>query len=244
MSAELIRVLVAADHNLIRRGLEMMLSGMADIEMVGEARKGGEVLEFCRQNPVDVVLMDLFIEEDDCPTTIAAIRKRHNHIQVIILVNFDEYTRVQQALAAGAAGILIKNTENNQLAATIWQVHQSRRLLSLELLENTMHARPPQPVRGLGHDLTERETKILTLIAHGATNAQIAREMLVSRATVKTHVSSILSKLGAATRTQAAALAIHLGLVSLPSADELNARLSHVPGALREQMAEEVGGKV
>jgi two-component system, NarL family, response regulator LiaR len=233
MSADLIRVLVAADHNLIRRGLEMMLSGFTDIQMVGEARKGGEVLEFCRQNPVDVILMDLFIEEDDCVTTIAAIHKRHSSIRVIVLVNFDEYARVQQALAAGAAGILIKNTENNQLAATIWQVHKSRRQVSLERLDNLMHTHlpQPQPARGLGHDLTEREIKILTLIAHGASNAHIAREMLVSRATVKTHVSSILSKLGAATRTEAAALAIHLGLVSISMP-----ALANEPGARQPEM--------
>ncbi len=219
MTVDPIRVLVAADPILIRRGLAALLSAFADITRVGEARKGSEVIALCKQGQVDVILMDLYIRDDDCASTVAAIRKHFPQIQVIVLANFDEAALMQQALAAGSAGVLYKNAGDNELSAAIRQAHETHRLSSTEQLEDYLqsiqsHRQNPQQ---LGRDLTGREVEVLTLISRGLTNAQIGREMHTSRATIKTQVSSILSKLGVTTRTEAAALAIKFQLVSTTS---------------------------
>ncbi len=147
-------------------------------------------------------------------------------------MNFDEYAFIQQAVAAGATGIILKNNESNEIVKTIQRANKAQDMLSVEMLADVIQdiQYNPLQVEEVGQNLTQREIEVLTLITQGFTNIQIAKQIFISRATVKFHVSSVLSKLNVTTRTEAAALAIQLHLVSVPMMlDELNEKISHLP---------------
>ena len=156
----------------------------------------------------DVVLMDLVMPGMDGADATRAIREKCAHIQVIALTSFKEQDLVERALQAGAIGYLLKNVTADELANAIRAAHRGQPTLAPEaaqvLIEATTH--PTQPA--LGHDLSPREREVLALMVEGLNNPQIAERLVVSRSTVKFHVSSILSKLGAASRTEAAAMAV------------------------------------
>ena len=217
MTAGPIRVLLVDDHLVVRRGLATLLLAFNDLQLVGEAQNGAEALALCATALPDVVLMDLFMPEMDGVAATQAIRERYPHIQVIVMTSMNEYDYVQRALAAGAEGYLLKNSSSDDLAAAIRVVlagRVSRAPYSFEDMVRAAHvpAPPPQP----GVILTERERDVLALVTHGLTNTQIGAQLNISRATVKFHVSSILSKLGVASRTEAAALAVQHQLTSGP----------------------------
>jgi len=214
-----IRVLLADDHLLVRRGLATLLLAFPDLLLVGEAHNGAEALELCATTHPDLVLMDLFMPEMDGVAATRAIRERYPHIQVIVMTSLNEYDYVQRALAAGAGGYLLKNAGADDLAAAIRVAHAGRPMRAPQSVEDMARAAqtpelPPPPESGA--DLTDREHEVLALLAHGLTNTQIGAQLNISRATVKFHVSSILSKLGATSRTEAAALAVQHHLISGP----------------------------
>jgi NarL family two-component system response regulator LiaR len=215
MTTGSIRVLLVDDHLVVRRGLATLLLAFGDLQLVGEAQNGTEALELCATTQPDMVLMDLFMPEMDGVAATQAIHERYPHIQVIVLTSLDEYDCVQRALAAGAAGYLLKNSSADDLAAAIRVAHAglpSRTSDSFADLVRAAHApklAPSEP----GADLTCRENDVLALMTHGLTNAQIGAQLNISRATVKFHVSSILSKLGVVSRTEAAALAMQQHLI-------------------------------
>lgn len=208
---EKIRILIVDDHKVVRSGLSAFLQVFDDFEMVGEAGNGKEALEACGRLSPDVVLMDLVMPEMDGAAATRAIREKYPDIQVIVLTSFKEENLVEEALKAGAIGYLLKNVSADELAAAIRSANHGRPTLSPEATQALIKAstRPAQP----GFDLTAREKEVLKMMLEGLNNPEIARKLIVSRSTVKFHVSSILSKLGVSTRTEAVAVAIQNKLV-------------------------------
>ncbi len=209
--SERIRVLIVDDHAVVRSGLASFLLAFDDLELAGEAASGEAAVALCQQGGVDVVLMDLVMPGMDGAQATAAIRQRCPQVQVIALTSFKEDDLVQRALQAGAIGYLLKNVSAEELARAIRAAKAGKPTLAPEAAQALIRAtvRPPQP----GHDLTEREREVLAFMVQGLSNPEIADRLVVSRSTVKFHVSNILSKLGAASRTEAVAQALKYGLV-------------------------------
>ncbi|MCC6190325.1 MAG: response regulator transcription factor [Anaerolineales bacterium] len=207
-----IRVLIVDDHTVVRRGLaDFLLAEGEALALVGEARDGPEAVSLCRQLRPDVVLMDLVMPGMDGATATRHIREACPAIQVIALTSFREQDLVQGALKAGAIGYLLKNVSAAELASAIHAAHAGRPTLAPEAAQALIRATqaPPPP----GHDLTPREREVLALMARGLNNTEIARRLVISASTAKFHVSSILSKLGVASRTEAVALAVQSHIV-------------------------------
>lgn len=207
-----IRVMIVDDHAVVRSGLTAFLMVHDDLELVADAGSGQEALRVCREKEVDVILMDLVMPEMDGASATQAIKKSFPHIQVIALTSFREEELVQGALRAGAISYLLKNVSADKLADAIRAAYQGQATLAPEATQVLIHAsaNPGRP----DYDLTPRENEVLALMSQGMSNPQIAKKLIVSQSTVKFHVSSVLSKLGVASRTEAAALAIQQKLVS------------------------------
>lgn len=206
-----IRVMIVDDHAVVRSGLGAFLLAYDDLELVGEAGNGQEALRLCENVRPDVVLMDLVMPEMDGAATTEAIRQQHPDIEVIALTSFPEEDLVQKALKAGAISYLLKNVSSTDLANAIRDAHHGRSTLAPEAAQVLIQAtKRPQE---LGHDLTPREYEILELMVEGLSNPDIAERLVVSRSTVKFHVSSVLSKLDVSSRTEAVAFALQNGLV-------------------------------
>lgn len=214
--SEKIRVYITDDHQIVRRGIRQLLSTEAGIEVVGEASNGKEaVMDMVRLKP-DIVLMDLVMPVMDGIEAIRQIKASHPSIQILVLTSFATDDKVFPAIKAGALGYLIKDTSPEELVSAIRQVYKGEPTLhssiAQKLLKEISHAseRPASP-----DPLTEREVEVLKLIARGLSNQEIAETLVVSVATVYTHVSKILDKLHLASRTQAALYALREGLASL-----------------------------
>ena len=208
-----IRVMIVDDHDMLRAGLRLFLAGADGLEFVGEAVDGSEAITLCAQVKPDVVLMDMVMPDMDGATATRIIREQFPHVQVLGLTSFHEEDLVQKALQAGAIGYLLKNVSAQGLAQAIYDAHAGRSTLSQEatqaLIRSTRkNASHPE------YRLTDREREVLALIAQGYSNAQIAERLTITLSTVKFHVGSILRQLGVSSRTEAAALAWHRGLVS------------------------------
>jgi len=206
-----IRVFIVDDHAMVRRGLAAFLKAKPDLQLVGEASDGAEAITLCERLQPDIVLMDLVMPETNGIEATRAIRSRWPAVQVIALTSFDDKELVREALAAGALSYLLKNVSAEDLAEAIRAAHSGRSTLAAEAVKALIQ--PVQPEPRPGEDLTAREREVLGLMVRGMTNPQIAAQLVVSRATAKAHVSSVLSKLGAANRAEAVALALQRKLV-------------------------------
>ncbi|NLE22789.1 MAG: response regulator transcription factor [Actinobacteria bacterium] len=207
-----IRVVIVDDHVLVRSGLEVVLGMFDDIELVGQAGDGDEAVRLCRELSPDVVLMDLVMPGgtsgvdatkqvlESCPET-----------RVLALTSFGEDALIHETLRAGAIGYLMKNVSADQLAEAVRAAHAGRSTLAPEAADALVRSvsGPPQGAEAL----TARERQVLALMADGLTNADIAERLVIGVATVKTHVSSIMAKLGVSTRTEATSIAIRRKLV-------------------------------
>jgi two-component system, NarL family, response regulator LiaR len=210
-----IRVLITDDHKVVRRGLRGFLELDPELEVVGEASNGEEAVELARSLEPDVVLMDLLMPVMDGIEATRQIRRELPEVEVVALTSVLEDASVTGAIKAGAIGYLLKTTDADELCEAIKAAAAGQVQLAPEAAARLMHeVRAPDSPEAL----TERETEVLELIARGKTNTQIARELFVGEATVKSHVHSILSKLNVNSRTQAALYAVRVGLVP---ADEL-----------------------
>lgn len=207
-----IRVMIVDDHAVVRSGLVAFLTVFDDLELAADVGSGEQAVELCAEIAPDVVLMDLVMPGMDGAAATQAIREKCPHIQVIALTSFKEQELVQAALQAGAIGYLLKNVSAEELATAIRSAFAGRPTLAPEAAQALIQASKQKaaPVR---YDLTERELDVLALMVEGISNPEIADRLVVSRSTVKFHVSSILSKLGVSSRTEAVALAFQQGLL-------------------------------
>jgi DNA-binding NarL/FixJ family response regulator len=218
-----IRILLADDQALVRAGFRMILDAEPEMEVVGEAGDGREAIDQARSLRPDVVLMDIRMPELD---GLEAARRildgvaDENGPRILMLTTFDLDEYVYDALRAGASGFLLKDTPPEQLVAAIQVVAQGDALLSPSITRRVIgefvkgNGPKPQAQFPRLNDLTARELEVLTLIARGLSNAEIARTLFVSETTVKTHVARILMKLGLRDRVQAVVLAYEAGVVS------------------------------
>ncbi len=211
-----IRVLIADDQALIRSGFAMILSVEPDIAVVGQASTGAQAVALAASLRPDVVLMDVQMPVMDGIEATAAIVAA-GAAKVLILTTFDRDDYLFAGLTAGASGFLLKNADPDELVAAVRTLAQGHALLAPEVTQRVIAAMtgggaPPPPLPELAR-LTEREREVLILIGHGRSNSEIAAELFLGEATVKTHVSNCLAKLGVRDRVQAVVLAHRAGLV-------------------------------
>ena len=208
----MIGVVIADDHPVVREGLRALLDAQEDIEVLGEAADGRGACAAVERHGPDVVLMDLVMPGMDGLEALERIHAARPATRVIILTSFAEDERIVAAIRAGAAGYTLKDVRPADLVEAIRRAHAGELWLHPTATAALVHAVSAAPARP-APDLTPREHEVLALLAHGASNKAIAAELVVSEKTVKTHVSSILAKLGVADRTQAALLAVRERLV-------------------------------
>ena len=207
---EKIRLLVADDHMVMRMGLVHAANSQADMEVSVEVESGEEAVEAYRTHHPDVVILDLRMPGMGGLATIRALRKEFPRARIVIFSNYARGEEVYQALKAGAAGFVVKNMNLSQLLDAIRQVHGGERYLPPELAMR-MGERTLSP-------LSERETEVLTLIAKGQSNKEIAAVLGVTESTVKLHVTNILTKLEVNARTEALVVAVQRGIIDIEPA--------------------------
>jgi NarL family two-component system response regulator LiaR len=201
------------DHAVVRSGLSAFLLAFDDLEYVGEATGGAEAVERCLTLRPDVILMDLVMPDVDGAEATRRIKQSCPHVQIIALTSYREDHLVEGALRAGALSYLLKNVSADELAGAIRAAAAGRSTLAPEAAEVLIKA-ATGPAAGEQEGLTSRELEILGMMVSGESNPEIAARLVVSRSTVKFHVSNILMKLGAATRTEAVAIALQKKLVT------------------------------
>ena len=215
-SEQPIRLLIVDDHEIVRKGLTVLLSTEKDIEVVGEARNGSEAVAKCASLEPDVVLMDLVMPEMDGIEATGRITDTHPDTKILVLTSFAADDKVFPAVKAGALGYLLKDSSPEELLEAIHRVHRGEPsldpVIARKVLQEISH---PGREKRTTDPLTERELEVLRLISQGLSNKEIASRLFVAEWTVRTHVSNVLGKLHLASRTQAALYALRSGLASL-----------------------------
>lgn len=207
-SAQTIRVMVVDDHQIVRKGLVALINTEADLNVVAEAENGRHAVELFRQQRPDITLMDLRLPEMGGVEATRAIRREFPAAKIIVLTTYDGDEDIYRALQAGAQSYLLKGMSFDELLAAIRTVHGGARRIPAAVAERLAE-------RMAGQELTGRELQVLELIVKGRSNKEISTELSISEATVKSHINSLLSKLGVSDRTQAATSALQRGIVHL-----------------------------
>lgn len=211
-----IRVLIADDHEIVRRGIRALLATEPGIEVVAEAPTGAEAVAGAERHRPDVVLMDLIMPEMDGIEAIRRIKSEQPQTHILVLTSFATDDKVFPAIKAGALGYLLKDTGPEELMLAIRQVHRGEGslhpVIARQVLAEVSRREAAPPTRD---PLSERELQVLQALARGHSNHEIADQLAIGEATVRSHVSSILNKLHLASRTQAAIYALRKGIVSL-----------------------------
>ncbi len=207
-----IRVMIVDDHDMLRSGLALFIKTCSDLELVGEAANGAEAIASVDSTKPDVILTDLIMPDMDGLAAIKFIRGRHPNIQIIALTSYNDEVLVRDAIQAGAISYLLKNVSIDELATAIRDAHRGKATLSREAAQALVNS--AQRPTASTYSLTEREQQVLELMIQGLNNAEIAAQLFISRSTVKKHVSNVLEKLNAASRTEAVALAVQQRLIT------------------------------
>ncbi len=216
-----IRVLITDDQAIVRKGIQALLTTEPNIEVAGEAENGKEAIRQVEKLQPDVILMDLQMPEMGGIEAIGHITANKPNARILVLTSFATDDKVFPAIKAGALGYLLKDSSPEELIQAIQQVYRGESSLHPTIARKVLQelSRPPAPEQiPTSEPLTEREVDVLRLVARGMGNQQIANQLVISEATVRTHVSNILSKLHLASRTQAALYALQKGLASLDDA--------------------------
>jgi DNA-binding NarL/FixJ family response regulator len=210
VTTESIRVLIVEDHNVVRQGLVALLNVVDGLTVVGEAADGLEAIDQFRKHQPDITLMDLRLPRLSGVEAIKRIRQEAPQARVIVLTTYDGDEDIYRALKAGARAYLLKGMTSDDLVTTISAVHAGKSHIPPAIAERLAERMGTE-------DLTPREFDVLQEIVHGKSNKEIATALNVSEATVKTHINSLLGKLGVTDRTQAATAALQRGIVPLES---------------------------
>lgn len=213
--AKKIRVLIADDHPIVRRGLRTVLRTQPDMELVGEAADGAQATRVIREQAPDIALLDLQMPQQDGLAVIEELTREHIPTRVVLLTSFPDDERVIAALRAGAAGILLKDSPPRDLLDALRRVAQGETVLH-PAIATRMLMEIKQPRQELDNLLTLREKQVLSLLALGMTNNEIAEQLAVSVRTVTAHIRAILDKLHLTNRTQAALYAQQKGMAQKP----------------------------
>lgn len=207
-TSQTIRVLIVDDHQIVRQGLVALINTEPDLTVVAEGSDGQQAVELFRQHQPDVTLMDLRMPGLSGVEATKAIRQQTPNARIIVLTTFDGDEDIYRALQAGAQSYLLKGVSFEDLTEAIRTVHAGQRRIPAAVAERLAE-------RMAGEELTGREVQVLELIVRGKSNKEIGTALSISEATVKSHINSLLSKLGVADRTQAATTALQRGIVHL-----------------------------
>lgn len=213
---QIIKILVVDDHAIIRKGIRAVLDLVPDIELAGEAENGLQAVELEKKLHPDVILMDLMMPDMDGIAAIKEIKKQQPKARILVLTNFAGEEMIFPAIKAGAVGYHLKDSSPETLVEAIRQVSQGVASLHPSIAKKVLDELHNTGKKKLSEEpLTQRELEVLRRIAQGHENKEIAGQLVISEATVRTHVSNILGKLHLASRTQAALYALREGLASL-----------------------------
>ncbi len=209
-----IRILLADDHPIVREGLAAVLSTQPEFEIVGQANDGAEAVDLASALKPDIVVLDLAMAQLDGVQALRAMRTENKDLKVLVFTASETDDRIIGAVQAGAQGYLLKGAPREELFSAIRVIAKGGSLLSPVVAARLLE-RMGGPVTSLSEQLTEREREVLQLVAQGLQNKEIAARLGIRERTVKFHVSTILSKLGAANRVEAVRLAVQQGLVEM-----------------------------
>ncbi|OQX51339.1 MAG: DNA-binding response regulator [Candidatus Aminicenantes bacterium 4484_214] len=213
-----VRLLIADDHEIVRKGLRALLETRAEVEVVGEAANGREALSKAAQYRPDLILLDLVMPGKDGLEVIKEIKNNFPSVKILVLTSYSEEEKLAQALKEGALGYLLKDSSPEELLEAIKEVSQGKTHLSPELAFRVVRLMTGKTTPLSNSEfLTKRELEVLNLLAQGLSDREIAQRLFISPRTVGTHVSNILTKLGVKNRTQAVLLAQEKGLVKKKS---------------------------
>lgn len=216
--AETIRILIVDDHAIVRRGLRALIDTEPDMEAVGEAADGVEAVLKARSLRPDVILLDMVMPRKDGIPAIVEIKEENPDARILVLTSFAEDEKVFPAIKAGALGYLLKDTLPQELLQAVRDVYGGESSLHPTIARKLVRElSQPSALPPTEEPLTEREAEVLTLVARGLTNEEIAKMLVISDRTVGKHVGNILDKLHLANRTQAALYALREGLAKLDS---------------------------
>ena len=215
MAESSIRILIADDHPVVRKGIKALLSTEPGLEVIGEAADGEQAVTKARTLKPDVILMDLSMPRKDGVQAISEIRQKVPGVKILVLTSFAEDKRIIAAIEAGALGYLLKESSPHELVRAVRTVYRGDSSLHPTVAHKLIHSLQRSSEGPQTESLTVREIKVLRLIAEGLSNHDIAKKLFISEPTVRTHVSNILRKLHLENRTQAALYALREGLASL-----------------------------